>query len=203
MEYAKRRWRQQALRAYAGKQRTFARFHNDFVSSVRETYPSSTPITVAYGSAHINPTGRGEVSAPTSRAFSECLHRPWMFRTELVDEFRTSRYALREAANVTAALLQAVRNRSTQRAVRGLQWLPSATDRQGTAPAAGSDPAISAHFVNRDLNSALNIRLCLMLGQQASSRNSHRGILIYFPVIWTCQAAWQWVQLELAGSRRT
>ena len=79
-EHLKPRWAQQRLRLYGGKKRTFARFFNRLKGT-------SEKVLMAYGAAKFAPTGAGELSVPTSRAFKECASR---FDTTPVDEFRTT-----------------------------------------------------------------------------------------------------------------
>lgn len=130
-EYFKRKWRNQTLRLYGGKKRTFANFFN--------TLGLDDNTVVAYGSAKFAPTGKGEVAVPTSRAYKEFAYRA---KTVLIDEFRTTMVHCFDDS-----ILQKVAKRKNNRleAVRGLLWCNS---------------TISNKFVNRDMNAAINIWRC-------------------------------------------
>ena len=135
-EYMKPRWSSMRLRLYGGKKRVFSRFLNQLEPAAgddRET-------VLAYGSAKLKPSGRGEAAVPTSRAYKECASR---FRTLLIPEFRTSRID-----HDSGALLRevGVRGQSVSKTVRGLLWCGS-TKTEGK-------------FVNRDKNAAINIMKC-------------------------------------------
>lgn len=150
-EYSKDRWAQQRMRLYGGKKRVFANFLNrvEKGKKVNGTF-DTRPIVLAYGSAKFAPTGNGELSVPTSRAFKECHYR---FKCKLVDEFRTSRTYHKDGT-----LLQQVgvcsdpkvsgteTEECGQRTVRGLLWCGSTSD--------------NGKFVNRDKNAAINILNC-------------------------------------------
>eukprot|EP00798_Chlamydomonas_sp_ICE-L_P017265 gene17265-23582_t len=87
-EYSKSCWSEQRLRLYGGKKRVFAKFLNRVEKGKSGDLPDTRPVVLAYGSAKFAPTGRGELSVPTSTAFKECKNR---FECVLVDEFRTSK----------------------------------------------------------------------------------------------------------------
>jgi len=141
-EYMKPRWARQRLRLYGGKQRTFATFLNR-VGDEAKYEGGGKPLAVAYGAAKFAPGGRGEVSVPTSRAYKECASR---FETVLVNEYRTTRVSAQDGS-----LLKAVMSRQKGSAVRGLLWYDSTN---------------VSKFVDRDLNAALNIRWCAVLGMR-------------------------------------
>ena len=137
LEYLKDRWANQRLRLYGGKKRAFAHFYN----RVADADHTKRRVVIAYGSAKFAASGRGEAAVPTTRAFKECAQR---FVTAVVSEYLTTKKHYR-----TGQLLQLVRQKETGRQVRGLLWC-------------GSTNSNGGKFINRDLNAALNIRLCLL-----------------------------------------
>lgn len=128
-----RKWRDQTLRLYGGKKRAFAKFFNG-LNLDEDTI-------VAFGSAKFAPTGKGELSVPTTRAYKELAYRT---KTFLVDEFRTSKVYWKDDS-----ILQSVAKRKEEgngrEMVRGLLWCCSTN---------------SNKFVNRDTNAAINIWRC-------------------------------------------
>jgi transposase len=81
------------------------------------------------------------VSVPTSRAFKETTHR---FPTITVDEFRTTK-----VHHQTLTIMKRVERKCNRKTVRGFLWCDSTRQTMGK-------------HVDRDLNTALNIRLCAM-----------------------------------------
>ena len=138
-EYMKPRWARQRLRLYGGKKRAFATFFN----RIQKDSPKGKEVVVAYGSAKFVPGGKGEVSAPTGRAYNECKYR---FKTLYVDEFRTSRIYYQDGETLLDAVGKFKGYKKIP--VRGLLWCPSTNQ-------------FASKLVNRDLNAALNIRRCL------------------------------------------
>lgn len=147
-EYLKPRWAQQRLRLYGGKKRVFAKFFNKLQGDDKK-------VLVAYGSAKFAPTGSGELSVPTSRAFKETSCRFTVFP---VDEFRTT--AVYNGDKTT--VLQSVAKKSSGDKLRGLLWCCS------TSPS-------KSKFVNRDLNAALNIMDCLLAVRPAMMSRAAEG----------------------------
>jgi hypothetical protein len=133
-EFSDKKWSTQRMRLYGGKKRTFAKFLNKLQKPNRN-------VVIGYGSAKFNPTGKGELSAPVSRAYKECTFR---YTTVLVDEFRTSKIYSGDGTTI----LEAVRNQKNQ-TVRGLLWYSSTI--KGLSK-----------FVNRDFNAAVNILKCFL-----------------------------------------
>jgi hypothetical protein len=169
-EYTKPRWARQRFRLYGGKKRAFANFFNELEAIRRETSRAdgtACRLVVAYGNGRAVAT-RGCTPAPSTRAFAECSHR---FVTVPVDEFRTS-YTHSELGcelmrvqkkqvpvfhDSTAPPEQQHSQSYARSIVRGLLWC-----RSTSSDAKSSKPG---HFVNRDLNAALNIRRCLLGGR--------------------------------------
>ena len=130
-EYLKPRWSRQRFRLYCAKKRVFARYFN----AIKNDYPSSRRIVMAYGSAKFAAGSKNEISVPTTTAFKECQYR---FPTIVVDEFRTSKIH-----HENDAILQLVRVKGSNYPLRGLLWCP-----------------VSNKFVGRDYNASLNILRC-------------------------------------------
>jgi len=134
--YLQRKWRDQTLRLYGGKKRAFANFFN------RLNLNENT--IVAFGSAKFAPTGKGELTVPTTRAYKELSYR---VKTILIDEFRTTKVFWKDDT-----ILQSVARKNTEgsgyETVRGLLWCGSTN---------------SNKFVNRDMNAAINIWRCGMM----------------------------------------
>ena len=133
-ENLKPRWARQRLRLYGGKKRVFARFLDRIVR-----VDPGRRVVVAYGAAGFAPGGKGERSVPTTRAQKEFAHR---FRTEFVDEFRTSKMCHFDDSGLERIK---VRGSGRKWCLRGLLWCGS-TD--------------NSKFVNRDFNAAMNIHRC-------------------------------------------
>lgn len=133
-EYLKKYWKEQRFRLYGGKKRVFAKFLNQL--------GDPKDIVLAYGDGSFAPTGKGEMSVPTSNAFNECSKR---FKTIVVDEFRTSKIYWK-----TGDILKTVVKQDKRDYVRGLLWYSSTIKSE-------------SKFVNRDLNAAINILNCATL----------------------------------------
>ena len=133
------------MRLYGGKKRSFARFLNE-MQTVKDTMRRDKrgKIVVAYGSGRFPSSGPGRKSAPVTRAFKEFSNR---YDTYLIDEYRTTWVHHR-----TGEVLQAVRSRNKRKMVRGLLWCGSTMRSR------------SKHFLNRDMNAAINIRNCMANG---------------------------------------
>jgi hypothetical protein len=133
-ELSSKKWSVQKMKLYGGKKRVFARFLN-------KVHNPDKKVVIGYGSAKFNPTSKGELSAPVSRAYKECTFR---FKTVLVDEFRTSKVYYGDGNTI----LEEVRTKANK-TVRGLLWYSSTIK--------GSNK-----FVNRDLNASINILNCFV-----------------------------------------
>ena len=146
-----KKWGRERLRVYSLKRSCLDRFFNTMNGPVK-------PV-IAYGAGKFNPTGKGELSAPTTSLSQRCsLHFP----TVMVDEFRTT-----AICHECDCQLRPVGYREKQldgssvyREIRGLRWCSSTKCRT---------------FKNRDKNAALNIlRVFLSGGNRPNclSRNS-------------------------------
>ena len=144
-EYTKGRWANQRMRLYGGKKRSFSRFLNE-IQTVKDFMRDEKrgKIVIAYGSGRFPPSGPGRKSAPVTRAFKEFSNR---YESYLIDEYRTTWVHHR-----TGEVLQAVRSRNKRKMVRGLLWCGSTMRSR------------SKHFLNRDMNAAINIRNCMANG---------------------------------------
>ena len=84
--------RQDKLRARAGRARTMDRFYSGIKRRLRALVPylKATDIAVAWGSAKVSPSGRGNVPVPTGAAYKAACLR---FRKAVhpTDEYRSSR----------------------------------------------------------------------------------------------------------------
>ena len=175
-EYTRPRWARQRFRLYGGKKHAFAKFLNELEAIRREASRETgveRRLVVAYGNGRAVAT-QGCTPAPSTRSFAECSHR---FVTVPVDEFRTT-YTHCERGCELMRVKKRVRPRSaveeydlgpepaSQRLrrslVRGLLWCGSTSGIAG----ASSKPA---HFVNRDLNAAVNIRQCLLSSRRPAA----------------------------------
>jgi transposase len=138
-EYTKERWSRNRMSLYGGKQRVWDEFFNEISS-----HDPEKEVIIAYGASKFNPTGKGELSVPTSQVYKETLKR-FKQNVHLVDEYRSTKVFYKDDS-----ILQSVTTRQNRsRALRGLLWC-------------GSTIINRPHFVDRDLNAALNIRRCLM-----------------------------------------
>ncbi len=134
--YLHRKWRDQTLRLYGGKKRAFANFLN------RLNLDENT--VVAFGSAKFAPTGKGELSCPTTRAYKEMSYRS---KTILIDEYRTSKVHW-EDDSILEKVNKPNLKKGGYKTVRGLLWCGSTNFNK---------------FVNRDMNAAINIWRCGMM----------------------------------------
>ena len=135
-EYLKPRWGIQRLVLYGNKKRTIDKFLDSIQGS------DSRKVVIAYGSAKIAPTGKGESAVPTGKLYSEVSKR---FETHGVDEFRTSK-----VSNRTGELLTKVYRIDSKQEVRGLRWCGSTSN---------------GKFLDRDMNAAINILRCFLGGE--------------------------------------
>eukprot|EP00894_Picocystis_sp_ML_P001206 jgi/Pico_ML_1/51723/g289.t1 len=135
-EYLKIRWANQQLRLYGGSTRVLATILKHVAREAAGA--AGKPLVVAYSTAKFALSGRGKLAAPTSRAFKECVQR---FKPVLVDELRTTVVHMGGGGGLIeeAGLGQA--------AVKRLMWCGSTNGK----------------FATRDLNFALNIRMCQAL----------------------------------------
>ena len=132
-EYKDDKWSNQRMKLYGGKKRVFDQFFNKLKKS-------NKPIIIGYGSSKFNPTGKNELSVPTTRAYKECQNR---FKTLLVDEFRTSKIYFGDSETILKKVKKGDKD------VRGLLWYCSTSDKVNK-------------FINRDLNASINILNCLV-----------------------------------------
>lgn len=143
-EYMKPRWSRQRFRLHCGKKRVFARFFNSI-----DRFDTTREVKLAYGSAKFNPSGKGELSVPTTRVFKECVYHFSSKNIKLVDEFLTTKIHCE-----TNTVLEKVNLKGAKDSLRGLLWCNS--------------PTVSK-FVSRDRNAALNILRCAILPQRPES----------------------------------
>ncbi len=149
-EYTKSRWARQRLRLYGGKKRAFARFFNG-IEAADDQPAAKRRLVFAYGSAHVGVGGKGELSAPSSRALKECRYR---FDVALVDEYRTSKMdcdtgrLLGQVAISTRRSTTGRRLEGQSKPLRGLLWSDRTIDNR------------QSKFVGRDFNAAVNIWRC-------------------------------------------
>lgn len=138
-EYTKERWSRNRLSLYAGKQRVWDEVFNEMIQSGNP----NKQLVISYGASKFSPTGPGELSVPTSQVYKETVKR-FKQNVLLTDEYRSTKVYYRDNS-----ILQSVKSRQRSRVLRGLLWCRSTTNNRH-------------HFVDRDLNAALNIRRCLM-----------------------------------------
>ena len=150
-EYTKSRWARQRLRLYGGKKRAFATFFES-IKDADDQPELRRPVVVAYGSANVGTGGKGELSAPSTRALKECQSR---FDCRKVDEFRSSK--VHWSSGEILKLISVVEQKNNKReggvlqrskTLRGLLWYDSTIDRR------------QSKFVGRDFNAAINIWRC-------------------------------------------
>ena len=155
-EYTKERWSRQRMSLYAGKQRVFDRFFN----AIKDT-DSEKRVVIAYGAASFDPGGKGELSVPTTKAFTETNRR---YKTVMVDEFRTSKICYSNDS-----VLQLVASKKDpKKGLRGLLWCGSTNNN---------------FFIDRDLNAALNIRRCITSPSRPISLTRVPGLVRLAPQV--------------------
>ncbi len=137
-EYTKERWSRNRLSLYGGKQRVWDAFFNEI-----QSFDKDKEVVIAYGASKFCPTGKGEMAVPTSQVYKETIRR-FKEKVYLVDEFRSTKIYYQDDT-----ILQSVKSKKTNRVLRGLLWCRSTINNR-------------SHFVDRDLNAALNIRRCLI-----------------------------------------
>ena len=96
---------------------------------------------IAYGAAKFNPTGKHELSSPTSALSKRCSEH---YSIVFVDEFRTTK-----CCNKCGNELKEMKREG--REIRGLRCCRSSN-------------CLKSHLVSRDLNAALNILTCYLSG---------------------------------------
>lgn len=122
-----------ALTLYSGKQRTLDRFFAGLKTNFGGNESiQKRPVVVAYGSATIHPTGKGEVSVPVKYVLKVCQRH---YKTVMVNEHLTTK-----VHNVCHQRMHPVSRESEKYSIRGLCWCPTC-----------------AKFVSRDGNAAQNI----------------------------------------------
>ena len=136
--YTNAKWANQRLRLYGGKKRALARFWNRVLGRERVRQPA----VIAYGAAKFAPGGKGEVSVPTTSAFSAASKQKGL-EIALTDEFCSTR---RHCG--TERLLDKVLIEGQEYPLRGLLWCGSTNNKK------------QGFLVDRDANAALNILRC-------------------------------------------
>jgi hypothetical protein len=84
----KRSESQDKFQIYSRKRKVLDGFFARILKESRKL-PGIRNVLAAYGSAHINPTGKGEVAAPVTATYQSCKR---IITTKLVDEYRTTSY---------------------------------------------------------------------------------------------------------------
>jgi len=155
-EYTKPRWARLRMNLYCGKQRAVANFFNQLSALMED---DSQRLVVAYRAGRWK-TQKGTTLAPTTRVYKECARRFVMTR---VEEFRTS-YTHHELG----CTLQRVKMEKCQRSPEEIAKYGALTEeqmerrakvlRQLALVSTTSDGKKRMDFVNRDFNSAINMR---------------------------------------------
>jgi hypothetical protein len=145
-EKTKKKWSRERFRVYCLKKKTL----DTFFQSMNGT---EKPI-IAYGAAKFNPSGKNELSAPTTHVSKVCSK---FYETHFIDEYNTTKVCSCCDTRLCPVVLK-------DRECRGLRWCCSTKCRT---------------FLNRDLNAALNILRCFTSapGRPYSlSRNSRTDV---------------------------
>jgi len=160
-EYTKPRWARLRMNLYCGRQRAFANFFNA-LSALKED--ESQRLVVAYGAGRWK-TQKGTRPAPTTRTYEECARR---FATIPIDEFRTW-YTHHELGRT----IQRVKMETCQRSPEDIAKYGPLTEEQLermakvrgllTSVSTTNDGKKRMEFVNRDFNSAINIKRCAVM----------------------------------------
>lgn len=131
-EYLKKRWGRSRFNLYSGKKSVYDLFFQSLDDG------SGKKLVIAYGDAGFASTNKHELSAPTTTLQKQC--KKW-YKTELVDEFRTTQIHSRTNTKLASVL-------ENGKKVRGLLWCDSTNN---------------SKFVNRDKNAAENMERCYRL----------------------------------------
>lgn len=129
-----KKWARERFRVYGLKRKVLDRFF--------QTMGGAEKPTILFGAAKFNPTGKNELSAPTTFVSASCSqHFPMRF----VDEYCTSQVCSRCDRKLSP--VYRVTRDGKVREVRGLRRC-------------SSNVCSQASYVDRDLNAALNILRC-------------------------------------------
>ena len=149
-EKIKRKWGQSAFRVYRLKQRTLDRFFQTMAGNIKPT--------IAYGAAKFNPTGKHELSSPTTHVTKCCSKH---FPTIMVDEFRTSKVC--PCCNGIVSPVK--QKQSDLSSVREIRWLRRCS----------STECSRTSFLNRDKMAAINILRCFEAGEDRPMQLARNG----------------------------
>jgi len=138
----KRKRSREDFRVYCLKHKTLDKF---FQTMARATPAGEEKPVIAYGAAKFSPTGKHELSAPTTFVSKRCSK---FFRVTMIDEYNTTKICNRCHERLhTVKTFKTINDTSALVEVRGLRWCCSTNCRC---------------FLDRDFNSALNIKECFM-----------------------------------------
>jgi hypothetical protein len=151
-----KKWAREKFRVFGLKKKVLDRFFH--------TMDGSEAPVVLFGASKFNPSGRHELSVPTTRVSKACSQR---HRTIFVDEFNTTK-----RCSQCDSVLSPVSKRNEDGLIREIRGLRRCS----------SNVCAQASFKNRDLNAALNILRCLP-GLQRPTHLS-RGTINHIPVNW-------------------
>ncbi len=156
-----KKWAREKFRVFGLKKKVLDRFFHCMDGP-------EAPI-VLFGASKFNPSGRHELSVPTTGISKACSQR---HRTIFVDEFNTTKRCS-QCDSVLAPVLKQNEHGSI-REIRGLRRC-------------SSNVCAQASFKNRDLNAALNILRCI----PGLPRPTHlsRGTINLRPVTWVLSQA--------------
>ena len=144
-EKTKKKWGRENFRKYCLKQKCL----DKFFSSMGGTEENNDFPVIAYGAAKFNPSGKHELSVPTTSLSKKCSD---FYHTIMVDEFRTTKLC-HKCENPISPTSRNVKDRNGEysyREVRGLRWC--------------SSTKTCRNFQDRDMNAAQNILKCFLAG---------------------------------------
>jgi hypothetical protein len=129
-------WKEKLRKVHANERfRVYGLKHRSIDCFLNSMYRGKEKPILAYGSANINPTGKGEVTVPVKYIKRACDQK---FEVFPVDEFRTSKVCYK-----CGELLDEVKFEGEKFPVRGLRWCKTKT--------------CSCELMDRDFNAAKNI----------------------------------------------
>lgn len=151
-----KKWAREKFRVFGLKKKVLDRFFQAMHGPIAPT--------ILFGASKFNPSGRHELSVPTTGISKACSQH---HKTVFVDEFNTTK-----RCSHCASMLSPVATRNDEGSIREVRGLRRC----------GSNVCAQASFKNRDLNAALNILRCLP-GLQRPTHLS-RGTINPSPVTW-------------------
>lgn len=144
--YKKEKWAKMKMDGFIKKSAVIDKFFSSFGKNV----------VVAYGAAKFNPTGKNELSAPTTRLSRRCAR---FHITKMVDEYNTTKLCYCCHKPLTPLVdVSKVNNKVEERDIRGLRWCNNS-----------NETITCRKFLTRDFNACINIYQCFVNSERPTA----------------------------------